>query len=93
MELDIEAIAAAAAANNVALEVNAHYWRLDLRDIHIRPAVEAGAKIVISTDAHSVEGLDMMKYGVTTARRGWAGRDDVINTYTPKKLMKWIKQR
>ena len=75
------------------MEVNAHYWRLDLRDTHVRVAVEAGAKIVISTDAHNIDGLDVMKYGVATARRGWATRADVINTFTPKKLMKWIKGR
>lgn len=93
MELNIREIAAAAAANNVALEVNAHYWRLDLRDTHIRVAIEAGAKIAISTDAHNIDGLDIMEYGVTTARRGWATCEDVINTLTPKKLTKWIKGR
>ncbi len=93
MELDIEKIAAAAAANNVALEVNAHYYRLDLRDTHVRAATNAGAKIVISTDAHNIGQLDMMRYGVTTARRGWATPPDVINTYTPSKLRKWLRER
>jgi len=46
--------------------------RLDLRDVHVRAAIAKGAKIVISTDAHSLPDLDMMKYGVITARRGWA---------------------
>jgi len=90
MEIDIDEIANAAAANNVALEVNAHYWRLDLRDTHVRPAIEAGAKIIVSTDAHSTADLDYMKYGVTTARRGWARASDVINTYTPAKLKKFL---
>jgi len=93
MEIDIDRIAAAAAANNVALEVNAHYMRLDLRDTHVRAAISAGAKIVINTDAHHVSDLDMMKYGVVTARRGWATRADVINTYTPKKLRQWLEGR
>jgi DNA polymerase (family 10) len=90
MELDIEAIAAAAAANNVALEVNAHYMRLDLRDTHVRAAVGAGAKIIISTDAHRIEDLDMMRYGVTTARRGWARAEDVINTWPIAKIRRWL---
>jgi len=93
MEIDIELIARAAAANNVALEINAHYWRLDLRDVHVRAAVAAGAKIIISTDAHAIDDLDMMKYGVITARRGWARAGDVVNTYTPARLKKWIDAR
>ena len=91
MEIDIEEIAAAAAANGVALEINAHPWRLDLRDTHVRAAVAAGAKLIISTDAHSVGDLELIRYGVTTARRGWATPADVINTMTAAKLKKWLK--
>lgn len=90
MEIDIEAVAAAAAANDVALEVNAHWQRLDLRDTHVRAAIEAGAKLIINSDAHSCSQLDVMRYGVVTARRGWATRGDVINTYTPARLKKWL---
>ena len=67
--------------------------RLDLRDTHVRAAIAAGAKIVINTDAHHLSDLDMMGYGVVTARRGWATRADVINTYTPKKLRQWLENR
>ena len=91
MEIDIDEIARAAAANGVALEINAHPWRLDLRDVHVRAAIAAGAKIIISTDAHETDGLDLMRYGVITARRGWATPADVVNTYTPAKLKKWLK--
>ncbi|HUS47984.1 MAG TPA: DNA polymerase/3'-5' exonuclease PolX [Phycisphaerae bacterium] len=93
MEIDIDAIAAAAAANNVALEINAHPMRLDLRDVHVRAALQAGAKLVINTDAHIAEALDLMKYGVITARRGWAEPKDVINTYSTAELKKWIGGR
>ncbi|MDY6913842.1 MAG: PHP domain-containing protein, partial [Planctomycetota bacterium] len=93
MELDIEAVAAAAAANDVALEINAHPMRLDLRDVHVRAAVAAGAKLVINTDAHSIAELALMRYGVVTARRGWAAAADVVNTYTPAKLKKWLKKQ
>ena len=95
MDIDIVKVAQAAAANNTALEVNAHPWRLDLRDVHIRTAIEAGAKLVITTDAHSAFGgndLTLMHYGVSTARRGWATAEDVINTYSPAKLKKWLKR-
>ncbi len=93
MELDIEELAAAAAANNVALEINAHPQRLDLRDTHVRAAVQAGARLAINTDAHHTEHLDLMTYGVRTARRGWAEAADVINTYSPMKLRKWLGER
>jgi DNA polymerase (family 10) len=93
MEIDIEAIAAAAAANDVALEINAHPWRLDLRDTHVRAATRAGAKILINTDAHNLDGLDMMRYGVTTARRGWATAADVVNTFPTKKLKQWLAKK
>lgn len=93
MEIDIDKIARAAAVNDVALEVNAHYFRLDLRDTHVRAAIRCGAKIIINTDAHGIAGLDMMKYGVTTARRGWATAADVVNTYTREKLTGWLAKK
>jgi DNA polymerase (family 10) len=93
MEIDIDEIAVAAAANDVALEINAHPMRLDLRDVHVRAALQAGAKLVINTDAHAVEGLDVMRYGVITARRGWAEAEDIINTWPLAKLSKWLKSR
>ena len=93
MERDIDRLAAAAAARDVALEINAHHFRLDLRDTHVRAAVEAGAKICINTDAHSIEDLDMMRYGVLTARRGWATADDVLNTWSPQRLQEWLQNK
>ena len=93
MEIDIEKLAVAAAKHNVALEINSHYMRLDLRDIHVRAAIAAGAKIIINTDAHSTADLDLMHYGVTTARRGWAEAKDIINTFTPQKFNKWLAAR
>ena len=63
----------------VALEVNGLPDRLDLRGEHVRRAVEAGVKIVVSTDAHSVRGLGNMELAVHTARRGWATAGNVLN--------------
>lgn len=93
MELGIEEIVAAAAEHDVAMEINAHPFRLDLRDTHVRAAVEAGAKLVINSDSHGIPDLDNMKYGVITARRGWATAADVINAWTPARLAKWIKRQ
>ncbi|MFB6127658.1 MAG: DNA polymerase/3'-5' exonuclease PolX [Halolamina sp.] len=76
---DVEAVAEAAAEHGTALEVNANPHRLDLHGEAVRVAVEAGAPIAIDTDAHAPAGLDNLRYGVHTARRGWAETADVVN--------------
>jgi DNA polymerase (family X) len=78
--LDVERIVEVALETGVALEVNGLAPRLDLKDEHVRLAVEAGAKIVCSTDAHSTRGLGNMQLAVATARRGEARAADVLNT-------------
>lgn len=77
--LDLEEVVKVAADHGVALEVNAQPDRLDLSDIHIQLAREAGVRLAISTDAHRVEELDFMRYGVDQARRGWCAVADVLN--------------
>lgn len=79
-EYDIEKVLDAAAKHGVAMECNAAPERLDLRDVHLRMAKQRGVKLVISTDAHTTHNLQMIKYGVTTARRGWIEKKEVINT-------------
>jgi DNA polymerase (family X) len=93
MDLDMEAVIERAARTGTALEVNANTHRLDLKDIHCRMAIEHGVKLVIGTDAHSVDGLRMMPYGVATAARGWATKSDIINTLPPAKLKTWLKSK
>jgi len=78
-EYDMEKVIDACAKAGVAVECNAAPERLDLKDTHLRLAKQRGAKIVISTDAHSIKGLQTMHYGVSTARRGWVEKADVIN--------------
>jgi DNA polymerase (family X) len=78
--LDLERAIATALETGVALEVNGLPDRLDLRDEHVRVAIEAGVKITCSTDAHSIAGLNNMALSVHTARRGRAGAADVLNT-------------
>jgi DNA polymerase (family 10) len=78
--LDLDEVFQVALETGVALEVNGLPDRLDLRGEHVRRAVEAGVKIVASTDAHSVRGLGNMQLAVHTARRGWATAADVLNT-------------
>jgi DNA polymerase (family 10) len=81
-ELDVDRLIEIALDEEVALEVNGLPDRLDLRDVYVRQAVEAGVTIVCSTDAHSVRGLGNMELAVATARRGWASTTDVLNTRT-----------
>src|SRR5690349_11572292 len=78
--LDIEAVIAKAVETRTIVEVSCQPERLDLRDTHVRLAVEAGARLAIDTDAHSVAALDYLRYGVATARRGWATAAEVVNT-------------
>jgi DNA polymerase (family 10) len=80
LDVDIERLAAAAADHDTALEVNAHPARLDLGDRAVTTAIEAGATIAVNTDAHRRGNLDLLRYGVHTARRGWAEAADVLNT-------------
>jgi DNA polymerase (family X) len=79
-ELDLERTFEVALETGVALETNGLPDRLDLSGPEIRQAIEAGVPIVVSTDAHSVRGLENMRLAVHTARRGWATAADVVNT-------------
>jgi DNA polymerase (family 10) len=79
LRFDTEAVAAKAAEEGVALEVNSNPARLDLDGGRVRTAVEAGATVVVTTDAHSPREYEYVEYGVHTARRGWAEPGDVLN--------------
>ena len=78
--LDLEEVFRVALETGLAVEVNGLPDRLDLRDDHVRLAIEAGVPIVCSTDAHSIRGLANMQLSVATARRGGATAADVLNT-------------
>jgi DNA polymerase (family 10) len=92
-DLDMDAVLEAAAESGVALEINAHPARLDLEDIYAKRAKEMGIPISINTDAHSEADLDMLHFGVATARRAWLTAEDVINTWPTEKLLNWLKKR
>jgi DNA polymerase (family 10) len=78
--LDLDVVFEVALETGVAVEINGLPDRLDLRDVHVRAAIEAGVPIVCSTDAHSVCGLGNMQLSVATARRGWATAENIVNT-------------
>jgi len=92
-DLDMDAILAAAASAGVALEINAHPSRLDLDDVYARRAVEQGVLLTINTDAHADYDLDLLHFGLSTARRGWVEASQVINTWNPASLLTWLKER
>jgi len=92
-DLGMEAVLNAAAETGVALEINAHPARLDLDDIYARRANELGIPISLNTDAHSEEDMDLRFYGVAVARRAWLTKEDVINCWSTKKLLGWLKNR
>jgi len=79
-ELDWERVFEACKKYDKILEVNAQPKRLDLPDNLVRRAVKRGVKLAINTDAHHAEDMDLMRFGVANARRGWAEKSDVINT-------------
>ena len=91
-EIDLPAVMDKALQTNTFLELNAYPDRLDLSDINLRLAKDKGVKISIGTDAHNIEGLKWMRFGIAMARRGWLETTDVINTYSLKKLMKLRKR-
>ncbi|NYB52297.1 MAG: DNA polymerase/3'-5' exonuclease PolX [Methanobacteriaceae archaeon] len=90
-ELDLEQLFQKAAETGTVLEVNSQPKRLDLKDIHIKMAVEHGVYLAVNTDAHSAGDLSYMELGVATARRGWAEKKDIINTMPLKKMLKALK--
>ncbi len=89
----MDEVFAAAVEHDVALEINAHWLRLDLRDTHVRGAVEAGCLIAINCDVHRAADFANLRYGVLTGRRGWLPRDRCVNTWSAKKLHGWLGKK
>lgn len=91
-DLDMASVFEAAARTGTALEINSYPGRLDLNDINARAAKEAGVRMCINTDAHDVEQLFAMKYGVNVARRSWLERKDVLNSLPHEELLTLLKR-
>ncbi len=90
LEIDIRELVAAAREHDVALEINANPLRLDLRDAHVRAAVEGGALIAINCDSHESDHLDFARYGVLTGRRGWLTAERCVNAWDRERLRRWV---
>jgi len=91
LDINVTEILEIAKKTGTAVELNAHQMRLDLNDVHLKKAKELGVKVSIGTDAHVLDELKSMRYGVATARRGWLGPDDVLNTLPVSKVLKALK--
>jgi len=90
IEIDWEKLLRFCRENNKILEINAEPVRLDLPDYLVREAIKIGVKLSLGTDAHHIDSMDNMKYGVSVARRGWAKKKDIINTYDLNNFEKTI---
>ncbi len=90
-QLDWDKLFKACKEFNTALEVNANPSRLDIDETLIKQAIDRGVLISINTDAHHIDHLDFMHFGVHTARRGWAQPQHVLNTFSYKQLQSWLK--
>lgn len=91
-EVDIQAVFQAAVEHRKLLELNASPHRLDLSESHLLGAAALGIPIAINTDAHSIEGLDVMRFGITQARRAGLTKHQVANTWPLDELIKWLRR-
>jgi DNA polymerase (family 10) len=92
IDVDLDAVFAAAARTGTAIEINAYPDRLDLRDEHVSWARRHGVRFAIDSDAHAVGHLDVMRYGVGTAQRGWLTPDDVVNAWPLSELRRFLRK-
>jgi DNA polymerase (family 10) len=92
-DLDMDAVFAAAVKHGTVLEINANPARLDIEAQYARRAVELGISLAINTDAHSAEQMDLLHFGVLTARRGWVEASNVINTWPVERFVEWTQGR
>jgi DNA polymerase (family X) len=92
VEVDLEEVFKAAVRTNTALEINAMPERLDLKDIHVLRAKELGLKLVICTDSHRVGHLELIRFGVGVARRGWCEAGHILNTRSLSEVEAFFKQ-
>jgi DNA polymerase (family 10) len=91
--VDVRAVIDAAAEAGVAIELNADPHRLDLDWRHLRYATARGVPIAINPDAHSVAGLESVRWGVEVGRKGWLAAPQVLNTWTLDEVERWFAQR
>jgi len=90
-EVDVEELIKQAKKTKTAMEINAYPDRADLKDEYIRKCVEAGVKMAIDSDAHSVSHFQYLEFGIAQARRGWAEKKDIINAFDIDRMLFMLK--
>ncbi len=91
IEVNWKEIFSLAVEKQIALEINAHPYRLDLPDVLVYDAIKQKVPLVIDSDTHGLGDIENMPYGVSVARRGWAEKDDIWNTFSYNDISKWLK--
>ncbi len=91
-DVDMDEIIRTAKETGTVLEVDAYPDRLDLKDEHVRKAIEEGVKLVIDSDGRSVNHVRFSEFGVAQARRGWARKNDILNTLPEKDFIRSLKR-
>ncbi len=89
--MDMDAVIKTAKETGTVLEIDALPDRLDLKDEHIRKAVQSGVRLTIDSDAHALAHFSVLEFGIAQARRGWATREDIINTHSVDKMLNMLK--
>lgn len=90
-EIDWKTVFPILKEKQIALEINAHPYRLDLPDTLVYEAIKQGIPLVINSDAHELSEMDNMQYGVSVARRGWAQKSDIRNTLSYNDIITWLR--
>ena len=93
VQVDMEALFRAAVDTGTAMEINASPNRLDLKDTHVFRARELGVPLVISTDSHTADNLEMMRFGVAVARRGWCEAKHILNTRPLNDFLAFLREK
>jgi DNA polymerase (family 10) len=91
IELDLDAMIKTAKRTRTVLEIDAYPDRLDLRDEYVKKCVEAGVLMSIDSDAHAPEHFSVLKFGIAQARRGWASKDDILNTSPLRAMLRRLE--
>ena len=92
IDVDLDAVFAAAARTGTALEINASPQRLDLNDEQVMAAKKHGVRFAVDSDAHSTPALENQRFGIAMAQRGWLTKDDVINTWSLTRLRSFLRK-
>ena len=92
-EVDMQELIRVAKETGTVLEINAFPERLDLKDAHIRQAVDAGGKMTIDSDAHRRDHFEVLRYGIGQAKRGWAKKQDIVNTGDVAECLASLKKK